>query len=261
MGSETGDDMTLTDRFKNALLYAITCPPSGGPGGYDAMVRAACEGGADILQFRGKDLAWKVRYEIAGRLRKICAGFGVLFIVNDATDLALATQADGVHLGQDDLPLPVARELVKRASRADFLIGKSTHSLEQALEAEREGADYVGIGPIFATPTKPTYNPVGLDLIGAVKARVRVPHVAIGGINATNVADVLAAGAELVAVVRAVCGAGDIAAAARQMKTVIESARRKHDPSPPSAGVGGPTTTFTASWVPRLRPRGTTTVP
>lgn len=213
----------LASRFEAARLYAITTPPKEGPDGYEPMAQAACEGGADILQFRDKTLPWKARFEIARRLRQICAHHGALFIVNDATDLALAAQADGVHVGQDDLPLTAVQELVRRAGRGDFLIGVSTHSLAQAQEAERGGADYIGIGPVFATPTKPTYGSVGLELVREVTASVRTPHVAIGGIDAGNVKQVLAAGARRVAVVRAVCGAGDVKMAAQSMKAAMES--------------------------------------
>jgi len=210
--------VSLIERFKEAKLYVITCPPTNGPAGYEPMVEAACRGGADIIQFRDKTLGVKEKFEVARALRKICSAHKVLFIVNDSTDLALSCQADGVHVGQDDLPLPVVQELVKRSGRTDFLIGKSTHSLAQAKAAEAEKADYIGIGPVFATPTKPTYEPVGLNLVRDVTAAVSTPHVAIGGINADNVKLVLVAGAERVAVVRAVCGAPDVEAAARHFK-------------------------------------------
>jgi thiamine-phosphate pyrophosphorylase len=220
MGNEA-----LIERFKKARLYVITCPPTSGPEGYEAMVSAACEGGADVLQFRDKLITGRERYTVAARLRKICANAGVLFIVNDALEVALTIAADGVHLGQDDLPVAEAKKLMHPMGIKNFLVGCSTHSLEQALEAERQGADYIGIGPVFATPTKPTYNPVGLELVKAVTKAVRVPHVAIGGIDATNVVHVLSAGAERVAVVRAVCGQDDIAGAVRIMKQAIEAGR------------------------------------
>ena len=212
----------MIERFKAAKLYAITCVPTSGGAGYTAMAEAACQGGVDILQFRDKILSWKERFEVARELRKICAAHRVLFIVNDATDLALSVQADGVHVGQDDLPVPAVQELVKRAGRKDFLIGKSTHSLEQAQAAEREGADYIGIGPVFATPTKPTYGAVGLELVRQVTSAVKTPHVAIGGIDPTNVQSVLDAGAKRVAIVRAVCGAADIKDAAQKMKAILK---------------------------------------
>jgi thiamine-phosphate pyrophosphorylase len=215
--------MSLIDRFIAARLYAITCTPPEGPSGYSAMVRAACEGGVDVLQFRDKTLPWKERFEIAQDLRKICAEFNVLFIVNDATDMALAVQADGVHVGQDDLPVSVVKELVWRSGRKDFLIGKSTHSLEQAREAQHEAPDYIGIGPVYATPTKPTYNAGGLELVRQVTQAVKIPHVAIGGIDASNVKAVLEAGAQRVAVVRAVCGASDMKSAVQTIKKAMES--------------------------------------
>jgi thiamine-phosphate pyrophosphorylase len=185
------------------------------------MVRAACQGGADIVQFRDKLITGRERYAAAARLLKICRESRVLFIVNDALEVALAVGADGVHLGQDDLPVAEAKKLIHPLGMKNFLVGASTHSLDEAIQAEREGADYIGIGPVFSTPTKPTYNPVGLELVGAVASRSKVPHVAIGGIDASNVGAVLAAGARRVAVVRAVCGADDVAAAARKMKKVI----------------------------------------
>src|SRR5258706_2508579 len=216
MGSQT-----LIERFKKASLYVITCPPKGGPQGYAAMIRAACEGGVDVVQFRDKLITGKERYAVAARLLKICRDAGVLFIVNDALEVALAVGADGVHLGQDDLPVSEAKKLMHPMGIRNFLVGCSTHSLEQALEAKRQDADYIGIGPVFATPTKPTYNPVGLELVRNVTSQIDTPHVAIGGIDPSNVAQVLAAGAKRVAVVRANCGADDIAAVARPMEKEI----------------------------------------
>src|SRR5204862_247417 len=112
-------------------------------------------------------------------------------------------------------------ELVRKTGIKDFLIGRSTHSLEQAREAAAQGAEYIAIGPVFATPTKPTYNPVGLDLVRAVTRDVTTPHVAIGGIDAGNVSDVLAAGAQRVAVVRAACAAPDVREACRTLKRAL----------------------------------------
>lgn len=211
---------TLIQRFESSRLYVITCPPPGRT--YGQMVEAACEGGADIVQFRDKLLSAKECYDLAKRLKAICAQHQVLFIVNDALDLALAVGADGVHLGQDDLPLEAARWVVQQNGARDFLIGRSTHSLRQALEAECAGAQYIAIGPVFATPTKPSYPPIGLDGVRQLTAKVKTPHVAIGGIDASNVEQVLAAGARRVAVVRAVCGDSDIKRAAIRMKTLLK---------------------------------------
>jgi thiamine-phosphate pyrophosphorylase len=214
--------ISVLERFKAARLYAITTPPPNGS--YERMVMEACLGGADVIQFRDKTLAQrKDRFDLATRLRAICAEHGVLFIVNDYLEVAMACEADGVHLGQDDMPTAVVRKILHQNGVKNFLVGRSTHSLEQAVAAEQEGADYIGIGPVFATPTKPTYEAVGLELVRQVTTRVKMPHVAIGGIDANNVEQVLAAGAERVAVVRAVCDASDIQAAARQMKRAITS--------------------------------------
>lgn len=211
----------VIDQFIKAQLYVITCPPKNGPDGYEAMVREACEGGADVLQYRDKLVAGKERYTIAAKLRRICGDHGVLFIVNDALEVALSVAADGVHLGQDDLPVAEAKTLMHPMGIKNFLVGCSTHSLAQAEEAIRQGADYIGIGPVFATPTKPTYNPVGLELVREVTSRISLPHVAIGGIDASNVRHVLEAGAKRVAVVRAVCGTIHVGEAAKTMKEAI----------------------------------------
>jgi len=213
---------TVIERFKAAKLYAITTPPANGS--YERMVMEACLGGVDIVQFRDKTLAQnKNRFDLATRLREICGEYGVLFIVNDFLEVAMACGADGVHFGQDDMAMDVARKILHQNGVKNFLVGRSTHSLDQALRAEQEGADYIGIGPVFATPTKPTYNAVGLELVRQVTTRVKTPHVAIGGIDSNNVEQVLAAGAERVAVVRAVCGAADIQAAAKKMKDLLSN--------------------------------------
>jgi thiamine-phosphate pyrophosphorylase len=228
MGKETVSEGSiaaiLTDvqeRFSKARLYVITCPPPSGGEGYDAMVEEACEGGADVVQFRDKLFPVRERFAAAVPLRAICAQYNVLFIVNDSLDIALAVNADGVHLGQNDLPVPQARQIIRAVGRREFLIGCSTHSLQQALEAEQQSADYIGVGPVFATPTKPSYNPVGLTLVKDVSSHVRIPQVAIGGIDVSNAGQVLEAGAKRIAVVRAVCGAPKIVKAAKEMKALL----------------------------------------
>ncbi len=213
--------MTPIERFAAARLYVITCPPGTGPNGYGPMVEAACQGGADVVQFRDKGLSGQEKYRVASRLAEICRAHKTLFIVNDAMDLALMVGADGVHLGQEDWPLSACRTLRDQAGRPEFLIGCSTHSLEQAEEAQRLQADYIAIGPVYQTPTKPMYEPVGLELVRQVTRQVPTPHVAIGGIDSTNVEHVLSAGAQRVAVVRSVCGKRDIEEAARHLKQRI----------------------------------------
>ncbi len=191
--------------LRKARLYCVTLPQSSFEG-YEKMVSDACLGGADIIQLRDKNLSGKDLLAISKSLKAICAKFNALFIVNDRLDVALAAGADGVHLGQDDLPLPESREIVRRyfgGNQIFFLIGCSTHSLDQALKAQSEGADYLGCGPVFSTPTKPAYGAVGLELVREYQMKIETPFVAIGGIDATNIDRVIRAGARCVAVVRA----------------------------------------------------------
>lgn len=213
----------VIDQFEKARLYVITCPPKGGASGYEAMVRAACEGGADIVQFRDKHIVGKARYDVANLLKRICRDHNVLFIVNDYLEVALGVECDGVHLGQDDMKVDEAKRLMHPMGIKNFLVGCSTHSVEQALEAERCGADYIGIGPVFATPTKPNYQPVSLELVKQVVPQINIPHVAIGGIDAANLDQVFAAGAKRVAVVRAACGAEDVKTAVKHLKERIQA--------------------------------------
>jgi thiamine-phosphate pyrophosphorylase len=166
----------------------------------------------DILQLREKQ-AWPRRLLAAARgAAARCAEHGVLFIVNDDPRLALAAGADGVHVGQTDMPPAAAREIVGD----DLLIGRSTHTPAE-IDAS-DGADYIGVGPVHATPTKPGRPAVGLELVRYAAAHATVPFFAIGGIDATNVAAVRAAGARRIAVVRAIAAAADPAAAARELR-------------------------------------------
>lgn len=181
-------------------LYVITPP-----GRRDVIdfVREAIEAGARVVQLREKDK--RKAHELGKRLRAITREKGVLLIVNDWVDVAGSIDADGVHLGQEDMPISEARRLLG----GDKLIGKSTHSLEEALEAEKEGADYVGIGPIYASKTK-DYEPIGLEVIRELREKLSIPFVAIGGINQENIHEVLEAGARNIAMVSALGEAGDI---------------------------------------------------
>ncbi len=178
------------------------------------VTREAIAGGADVIQLREKELPAGRILELARAIRKAIRTEEAVFLINDRPDIALAAGADGVHLGQDDIPPEAARAIMGR----DKIIGVSTHCLEQARAAEEKGVDYIGVGPVFSTPTKPGYKSVGLELIRSVKDAVKLPFVAIGGIEGNNILQVIAAGAARVAVVRAVCGADDVQAAARTLK-------------------------------------------
>ncbi|MDQ6713265.1 MAG: thiamine phosphate synthase [Candidatus Dormibacteraeota bacterium] len=182
------------------------------------VVGAALEGGVDVVQLRKKTMPKGEQYAIALALRRLTLLHDALFIVNDHADIAVAVDADGVHLGQDDLPPSVVRALPGFQGR---LIGRSTHSLEHARAAIEEGADYIAVGPVYPTPTKAGRPAVGTGLVAGVAAFVDRPWVAVGGIDLENAPKVVAAGAQAVAVVRAVYDAPDPAEAARRLHELI----------------------------------------
>ena len=192
-------------------LYVITeAPVMRGARGHEEIVREALAGGAKLIQFRDKSLPVDEFRDMAFRLRDITRGLAV-FIVNDDLETALACEADGVHLGQDDMPLPKVREIVKDR----LIIGISTHSLEEALAAQAGGADYIGFGPIFNTATKDAGEAKGPDAIRRIRDKIKIPVVAIGGINLQNAHEAIGAGADAVAVISAISRADDAAGAAR----------------------------------------------
>lgn len=178
------------------------------------VARQAIAGGADVIQLRHKEASSKELMKLGRQLRSLTRKEKIIFIVNDRVDIAYGVDADGVHLGQDDLPLEIARSILGKKK----FIGISTHSLPQALKAQEKGADYIGVGPVFSTPTKPDYRVIGTTLIEEMEDRINIPFVAIGGIDETNIGEVIASGARRVAVVRAVCAANDIKAAAKRLK-------------------------------------------
>ena len=191
------------------------------------IVEAALDGGATVIQLRKKSMPMPEQYRLALSLRTLTLAHEALLIINDHADLAIAADADGVHLGQDDLPTAVVRALPGFEGR---LIGRSTHSLEQAKAAIDEGADYIAVGPVYPTPTKAGRPAVGTGLVSDVAASVDRPFVAVGGIDHDNAPDVVEAGARAIAVVRAVYDAVDPAEAARRLHELIvtrlEVARR-----------------------------------
>ncbi|RJQ41211.1 MAG: thiamine phosphate synthase [Nitrospiraceae bacterium] len=159
----------------------------------------ALNAGIRCVQYRGKNKSRGDTYREALMLRKLTNAFNAVFIVNDYIDIALAVNADGVHLGQEDLPLREARKILGKK-----IIGISTHSIEQAIEAEQGGASYIGFGPIFHTATKDAGKPKGIKALREIKKNIKIPVVAIGGINAANLESVIASGADAVAVSSAI---------------------------------------------------------
>ena len=183
------------------------------------VARLALAGGAQVIQWRDKLRDKGEQIAQAQAVREICRVCRALFIVNDHVDLALALSADGAHLGQKDLPALLVRPWVPDG----FLLGVSSNTVEEALRAERDGADYVAVGAIFPTNTKDVTRPASLERLREVKAVVNVPVVAIGGIDDGNVREVIAAGADAVAVISAVCLADDVEAAARRLAYSFEA--------------------------------------
>jgi thiamine-phosphate pyrophosphorylase len=189
----------------------------------DAFTAAALRGGVDIVQLRIKDGDDEAIVAAGRRLQRVCASHGALLILNDRPDLVTAAGADGVHVGQDDTPVARARELVG----AERLVGLSTHSPTQIDAAADAGVDYIGVGPVHATPTKPGRPAVGLELVAYAAAHAVPPFFAIGGIDSATAPAVRAAGAERIAVVRALTGAADPEAAARALRAALGDGRRQ----------------------------------
>ena len=183
----------------------------------ERVTKSMIDGDVDLIQLRAKEHSVEEIVDLAGKLHEVTSAAGVPLIVNDHAEIAAKVPVEGVHLGQDDDSLAHAR---KKAGR-HVLVGKSTHSLEQAVEAEREGADYVGFGPIFATPTKPDYQPIGLTGIKRVHNEITVPTFCIGGIKIDNLGQVIAAGARRVAIVSGLLKAPNIAKYARACKALL----------------------------------------
>ncbi|EMA51822.1 thiamine phosphate synthase [Halococcus thailandensis] len=187
----------------------------------EEIVAAAIDGGVTAIQLREKNATVRERYELAEELRKQTRAADVTFIVNDRADIAAAVDADGVHLGDDDLPIPAAREVLG----PERCIGRSVSTVEAAEAAERAGADYLGVGAIYATTSKDIPDAeaeIGTETVADIVAAVNIPIVGIGGVTPENAHDVVAAGADGVAVISAITAADDPAAATRQLADTVE---------------------------------------
>ena len=203
-------------------LCVITDTRQGSGRDHVEMARAALVGGAEMIQLRDKTRSLRELLPQACAIRLLCRSHGALFIVNDRLDLALAAEADGAHVGQEDFPAAQARGLLGPGR----ILGVSTHSLAQAQAAQATGADYIGFGPIFATGTKNTgYTPRGLETLRAIRQAVFLPILAIGGITFENVTAVIAAGATAPAVISAVVAAPDVAVAAAAFRERVAVAK------------------------------------
>lgn len=191
------------------------------------IVQSTIDGGVDVVQLREKDRSARKRYELGRDLRGMTREADIPLIVNDRVDIAQAIEADGVHLGDEDLPVAVARELLGE----DAIIGRSVSFVEDAREAERAGADYLGVGAIYATGTKDDIDDdeyaIGLDRLESIAEAVDIPVVGIGGVDADNADEVAATGADGVAVITAITGADDPEDATRALREAVRSGRAR----------------------------------
>jgi thiamine-phosphate pyrophosphorylase len=193
-------------------------------------VEAALRGGARAFQLREKDLSPRELYPLAIEMRQLTQTYGARLLINDRVDVALAVDADGVHLTTTSLPASIARQLLGPGR----LIGVSTHTLTEAQAAADEGADFLVFGPVFYTPSKAPYGePVGLDALRVVRAAVTLPILAIGGVKKANLDQVLAAGADGIAVISAIISADDPMAASQDLLGTLRSGRAKASSQPP----------------------------
>jgi len=190
------------------------------------VVHMAIDGGADVIQLREKEMPDREFLRLAEQIRPICRDAGVIFIVNDRVAISRLAGADGVHVGQDDLPAPAARKIL----RSGKILGVSTHTIAQARKAQADGADYIGVGPIRPTHTKGYEKGVGTEFIRQVKGEVTIPFFAIGGITLDVLDEIIAAGCARVAVGSAILAAKDVTAAARRFKERLVAS----DAAPPT---------------------------
>ncbi len=204
-------------------LYVITDAQLSRGRSHLEVAREAIKGGASLIQFRDKEMTTRQLVETAGKIKELTEGADIPLIINDRLDVALAVDADGVHVGQDDMPAALARQLIGPHK----ILGVSASTVEEARQAEREGANYVSASPVFTTPTKPDAPPpTGLEGLRAIVEAVNLPVIAIGGIDEKNAAEVMEAGAQGVAVISVVVSALDIAATARRLRETVETAHK-----------------------------------
>ncbi len=203
-------------------LYLVTDREILGGRDLFAAVAAAIQGGVTLVQLREKKASTREFFAIAQKMKELVHSFGVPLIINDRLDIALAVDADGLHIGQDDLPLPVARKLLGPGK----ILGYSVSTVEEAIYGEKHGADYLGAGAVFPTASKDVSEPpIGIAVLREIRAAVRIPVVAIGGINKERIPEVRATGVAGIAVISAILGAPDVAGAARDLAAAWREGR------------------------------------
>ena len=203
--------------FESADIYPVISSEFCLGRSVEEIFRAVAEGGAKVVQLREKHLGKKALYELAVRCRMIANEYGILLIIDDHADVAVAANADGVHLGQEDLPIAAARSLSE-----SLWIGNSTHNLEEALRAQREGADCINIGPIYPTQTKEVgCEPLGLEAMKAILPYVNVPFSVMGGIKARHIPELVKAGVRHIAMVTEITQAKDVASKVKSLRALF----------------------------------------
>jgi thiamine-phosphate pyrophosphorylase len=199
-------------------LYLIADRRASGERSIPDLVKAAIEGGLRLVQYREKDLPKRDTFRVAQALRDLTRGAGVTLIINDDVDLALAVEADGVHLGQEDLPLPVARRILG----SHKIIGISVRDIQSAKQAVEEGADYIAVGPIFRSATKQVHPPLGCGIIREIRKATDLPLFGIGGIDPGNAREVILAGADGIAVCASLHKVTDVTRATRELLEILK---------------------------------------
>lgn len=200
-------------------LHVLTDTSTQSRFSHERLAELAIRGGADVVQYRSKQDDVRTMVDQAIRVADLCRSAGVTFLVNDRVDVALAAGADGVHLGRNDMPVSIARKILG----PEAIVGGTARGVDDAIEAERQGATYVGLGPVFPTSSKVVdHYPIGLETVTAVSLSIRIPVIAIAGITIENVASVIRAGAYGVAVIGAVAHAEDPEAAVRALLVSIQ---------------------------------------
>ncbi|MCW3033844.1 MAG: thiamine-phosphate pyrophosphorylase [Solirubrobacteraceae bacterium] len=219
--SVSGPGEDRRERLRASRLYLVCGVPGDPPepGRLPELLRAAVTGGVDVFQLREKRLSDDELTAVANATRALCERIGALLIVNDRPQVAVDAGADGVHVGQDDMPVEQVRELVG----PEMLVGLSTHAPAEIDAVDPALVDYIGVGPVHETPTKEGRAAVGPELVRYAAANAPVPFFAIGGLDTSNVADVTAAGAERIVVLRAIAEAADPEAAARELRGLLGS--------------------------------------
>ena len=223
--SVAGPGQQWRARLNAARLYLVAGVPGSppDPGPLPDLIRAAAAGGVEIFQLREKRMGDEELTSVADALRALCDELGVLMIVNDRPTVAVDARADGVHVGQDDIPVEEVREIVG----PEMLVGLSTHAPGEIDAADPAVVDYIGVGPVHETPTKLGRPAVGTELVHYAARHARVPFFAIGGLNAANLGEVIAAGADRIVVLRAIADAADPQAAATELTRLLDGAEER----------------------------------